>query len=60
MATDDISILRDGRGSHEIYDTDQGNTLTLLRTTGDVPKGTLNRILKQAGINMTVYDLLRS
>jgi predicted RNA binding protein YcfA (HicA-like mRNA interferase family) len=33
--------------------------VTLYYTTGDVPKGTLSEILKQARVNMTVYDFLR-
>jgi len=54
-----LHLKRQGRGSHEIYETNEGGTVSLYYTTGDVPKGTLNHILKQAGVNMTVHDFLR-
>ena len=54
-----LSFKRQGKGSHEIYETNDGNSVTLYYTTGDVPKGTLNDILTQAGVNMTVHDFLR-
>jgi predicted RNA binding protein YcfA (HicA-like mRNA interferase family) len=54
-----LRFKRKGKGNHEIYETDDGNSVTLYYTTGDVPKGTLSEILKQARVNMTVYDFLR-
>ena len=55
-----LEFERQGRGSHEVYRTDEGNRVTLYQTTGDVPKGTISNILKQAGIDMTVHDFIRS
>jgi predicted RNA binding protein YcfA (HicA-like mRNA interferase family) len=54
-----LRLKRQGNGSHEIYVTESGNTVTIPHTTGDIAKGTLGSILKQAGIGMTVYDFLR-
>jgi len=54
-----LHLKRQGKGSHEIYVTDAGNSVTIPRTTGDISKGTLGSILKQAGITMSVYDFLR-
>lgn len=55
-----LHFKRQGNGSHEIYETDAGDTVTLYYTTGDVPKGTLNSILKQAGVDMNVHEFIRA
>ena len=53
-----LSFKREGNGSHEIYETDDGSNVTLYYTSGEVPKGTLNSILKQADVDMNVYTFL--
>lgn len=55
-----LRFKRQGSGSHEIYETADGNSVTLYHTNGDIPKGTLNSILKQAGVNMSVHDFIRT
>ena len=55
-----LRLKRQGKGSHEIYETGDGKTVTLYFENGDVPKGTLNSILKQAGVDMSIHDFLRS
>jgi len=55
-----LRFKRQGSGSHEIYETADGNSVTLYHTNGDIPKGTLNSILKQAGIDMNVHDFIRT
>lgn len=55
-----LNFKREGKGSHEIYETDAGDSVTLYYTTGDVPKGTLNSILKDAGVDMNVHEFLRA
>lgn len=55
-----LHLKRQGNGSHEIYETADGNSVTLYYTNGDIPKGTLNSILKQAGIDMSVHDFIRT
>ena len=55
-----LQFKRQGKGSHEIYRTEDGKSVTLYYDNGDVPKGTLSSILKQAGVNMSVHDFLRS
>ena len=55
-----LRLKRQGKGSHEIYETGDGKTVTLYFKNGDVPKGTLNSILKQAGVDMSIHDFLRS
>ena len=50
---------RQGKGSHELWMTEGGRTVTLYNRSGDVPKGTLSSILKQAGLSMSVHDFLR-
>jgi len=54
-----LSFKRDGKGSHEVYTTHRGNSVTLYHTSRDVPKGTLSSILKQAGVDMNVHEFLR-
>ena len=58
--TGSLQFKRQGKGSHEIYRTEDGKSVTLYYDNGDVPKGTLSSILKQAGVNMSVHDFLRS
>ncbi len=42
---------REGKGSHTIYiHPNKPNPLSIPVHSGDIPKGTLNSILKQAGI----------
>lgn len=55
-----LRLKRQGNGSHEIYETADGNSVTLYHTNGDIPKGTLNSILKQAGVDMSVHDFIRA
>ncbi|MCS4173323.1 type II toxin-antitoxin system HicA family toxin [Salinibacter ruber] len=55
-----LRFKRQGSGSHEIYETSDGNSVTLYYTSGDIPKGTLNSILKQADIDMSVHDFIRT
>lgn len=44
-------FARSGKGSHKVYKhpTKKGNVI-ISDHKGDVPKGTLNKILKQAGL----------
>jgi len=55
-----LNFERQGKGSHEVYRTDEGDRVTLYYTDGDVPRGTLNSILKQAGVDMNVHDFIRA
>lgn len=54
-----LELKRQGKGSHEVWMTESGQTVMLYNRSGDVPKGTLSSILKQAGVSMSVHDFLR-
>lgn len=54
-----LELKRQGKGSHEVWVTGGGRRVTLYNSSGDVPKGTLSSILKQAGLTMSVHDFLR-
>ncbi len=47
-------FLRPGKGSHEIWQSREGQRFSVPRHPGDLRKGTLAKIIKQAGFNMSV------
>lgn len=54
-----FEFYRYAAGSHEIwYNPETDRFTTIARHTGDMPEGTLNAILKQAGIS--IDDFLKA
>jgi predicted RNA binding protein YcfA (HicA-like mRNA interferase family) len=51
-------LHRNGKGSHEIWRTKNGNLLTIPRHPGDLRRGTLAKIIKQAGLNYSVEQFV--
>ncbi len=54
-----ITFDRHGKGSHEIWRTPSGKNVVIPRHPGDLRKGTLSAIIKQAGLKMSVDDFVR-
>lgn len=52
------SFERQGKGSHEIWRNQSGDTFSVPRHPGDLKRGTLSGILKQAGLQMGVEEFL--
>jgi predicted RNA binding protein YcfA (HicA-like mRNA interferase family) len=48
------TAVRQGKGSHEIWRTPTGRSFPVPRHPGDVARGTLAKIIKQAGLSMSV------
>jgi len=48
---------RHSKGSHEIWTNPRKNLSAVVpRHSGDIPKGTLNAVLKQLGIEQDTFD----
>lgn len=52
--------VRPGKGSHEIWKSPIGNKFEVPRHPGDLKKGTLRNIIKQAGLNMSISEFLQA
>ncbi len=52
-------IVGSGKGSHEKWRASDGNTFVVPRHPGDLASGTLAKIIKQAGLGMSVSEFLR-
>lgn len=52
------SFVRQGKGSHEIWCGPSGTRFPIPRHPGDLKRGTLSAILKQAGIDLTLAEFV--
>ena len=50
--------LREGKGSHEIWRTPEGAKFPVPRHPRDLNKGTLSKIIKQAGLDMGLTEFI--
>jgi predicted RNA binding protein YcfA (HicA-like mRNA interferase family) len=55
-----VRFVRHGKGSHEIWRTPGGHTVVIPRHSGDLRTGTLAKIIKQAGLAMSVEEFVRA
>lgn len=53
-------IVREGRGSHEMWETPKGHRFPIPRHPGDFGRGLLAKIIKQAGLNLSVSEFLEA
>ena len=51
--------LRGGKGSHEIWQAPNGNRFPIPRHPGDLRKGTLAQIIRDAGWKSHISEFLR-
>lgn len=52
------SFVRQGKGSHEIWRGPSGTKFSVPRHPGDLKRGTLSAILKQAGIDLSLAEFV--
>jgi predicted RNA binding protein YcfA (HicA-like mRNA interferase family) len=52
--------VRPGKGSHEIWRTPLGKTVVVPRHGGDLSRGTVRSIIKQAGLDMSLDEFARA
>lgn len=53
-------FVRHGKGSHELWESATGTRFPIPRHPGDLRKGTLAAIVKQAGLNTSLEEFLRA
>ena len=53
-------VVREGRGSHEIWETPEGHHFPVPRHPGDFGRGLLSKIVKQAGLQMSVSEFMQA
>jgi predicted RNA binding protein YcfA (HicA-like mRNA interferase family) len=54
-----LSLVSHG-ANHDMYQTDAGNKVTIPRHPGDLGRGLFAKIIKQAGLDMSVSEFLRN
>jgi predicted RNA binding protein YcfA (HicA-like mRNA interferase family) len=53
-------FVRVGRGGHEIWETPSGHHFPIPRHPGDLRRGTLAKIVKEAGLSLSVSEFVRA
>jgi predicted RNA binding protein YcfA (HicA-like mRNA interferase family) len=53
-------IAREGRGSHEMWETPHGHRFPVPRHPGEFHRGLLASIIKQAGLPMSVSEFIQA
>lgn len=52
--------VRDGKGGHEIWQSPQGHRFPVPRHPGDLRQGTLAKIIKEAGLQMSISRFIEA